>query len=485
MKSILKILLIPLLTHSCYSEELGQSDSNEYELPEIIKFDQVYAALDDQSNTLYLSISADTINNYNPKIKHTDSLQFFFEGKALTEGQVNELGCVYTGVEYNLLRQSRDRQDSFRLVFTTNPILQILTNEKIPNEPKILSKIYLQDPTVSGALFYEFESYAGIEIRGNYNTKFDKKPYGIELWEDANREDLALSLIHMRASPDWVLDAMYVDMLRIRNKLANQIWKSINIDYVDFNYIEVILNNSYIGLYCLGEKLNKELLSQNHQAELLYKGIGNEGFNALEFAKPEKNFVWEGWEQVYPENDTSWHKLYRFRKFLTEASDSLFAADLHSYINIDNLIDVYLFINLISAYDNIGKNVFIAKYKDKDELYLQLWDMDWTFGTLWPGMRIGTTSLINNYLFRRTVELNAANFNELLTFRWNELRESVLRKEVIISQLEANYYQLKNNGSYTREFKRWNDSIPDIDEEFAYISTWINNRLIFLDSYFQ
>ena len=55
-----------------------------------------------------------------------------------------------------------------------------------------------------------------------------KKSFGLELWQNAFRDDYSSSLLGMRPGEDWILDAMYIDGLRMRNKVSFELWEKIS-----------------------------------------------------------------------------------------------------------------------------------------------------------------------------------------------------------------------------------------------------------------
>ena len=59
---------------------------------------------------------------------------------------------------------------------------------------------------------------------------YAKVSFGLELWKNRSEEDYKTSLLDMRPGEDWILDAMYIDDLRMRNKLSFDVWKIISLD---------------------------------------------------------------------------------------------------------------------------------------------------------------------------------------------------------------------------------------------------------------
>ena len=113
---------------------------------------------------------------------------------------------------------------------------------------------------VPGSRTVAYSSYAGIEIRGRTSAQLDKKSYGLELWANMYERDHSAPLLGMRYGEDWILDAMYIDKLRMRNKLSFELWEkmwskksetpwqTIN-PGIQGKFVELFINQRYMGLY--------------------------------------------------------------------------------------------------------------------------------------------------------------------------------------------------------------------------------------------
>lgn len=89
-----------------------------------------------------------------------------------------------------------------------------------------------------------------IKGRGNTTwTNMEKKPYNIKLNKKA-------SLLGMDASKKWCLLANGQDHSLIRNKIAYDLAREIGLTYSpDSEYVDLYLNNEYVGVYQLTEKV--------------------------------------------------------------------------------------------------------------------------------------------------------------------------------------------------------------------------------------
>ena len=499
------LLLCLLQFTACYREvqiiEAHLSDN----MIRVISFDGVPAYADTTDQLLLYSIGADMIPSFSP-IVHCDGYQrLYLDGNALENGVRNELGMIHINRSYRVIAQNEESSDTFRLLFTPFPVAHIITEEDIQFEPKVLSWMELQycDRGIQDPKPQLFESYAGIEIRGHSSTAFDKKPYGLELWTNQYENDHSASLLGMRFGEDWILDAMRTDDLRMRNKLSFELWEKIGripeedrvrdiYPGIHREYCELFINNRYEGIYCLGEKMDENILDfsslQCEKGGVLYEAIEKaDGATRFEIygSEPGNSLFWDGWEQIYPDDTCHWDPLAELRKTVVLKSDEEFVASIDSLIDLENVADIYLFYNLISAYDNIGKNNFYARYTDQSRFFIIPWDLDYTWGRLWKLSEVGPGGIISNSFFRRLIRTDVDDFNELLEERWENYRRTVFHRDTLMAAVDRYSSALKKSGVIERENSRWEDVEIDFEYEYNYITDWIERQLLIQDRYFD
>lgn len=102
--------------------------------------------------------------------------------------------------------------------------------------------------------FNEFNGKIGIEIRGHSSQMFPKKQFGIELRDDAGNS----SLLGMPSESDWVLNASYTDKSFLRNVLTYKLGNDLGRYASRTRFCEVVINEKYMGLYILQEKIKRD-----------------------------------------------------------------------------------------------------------------------------------------------------------------------------------------------------------------------------------
>lgn len=499
------LLLGTFLSGGCY-KEIHLEDSEQWSITgRVLQFDEVYAFTDVSEMLLLYTLPADTIRSFSPRVSFDDFESVYFEGNALNANEVNELGKVVVNHPYKLTAFSGEREFNYKLYFTNLPLVHIHTEVTIPDEPKVSSWMelaYASDKKDTPET-YLFTSHAGIEIRGRTSADNEKVSYGLELWENKYGDDQSAALLGMRYGEDWILDAMYVDPLRMRNKLSFELWKKmwdgksenpykIQNPGIQCEYVELFINQRYMGLYCLSERLDENILKlssgETGQEGVIYKAIDWTG-GATSFqtytSEPGEFLIWEGWEQVFPDRFACWNPLAELRKSVVYDGNGVFAGRIDTLLDLNVAAEYYLFINLILAHDNVIKNYFLARYPGTSQFLFSPWDLEGSWGIMWHGGESSSTGILGSNLYTRLRDLDVNGFNDLLESKWEDYRESVFQEDSLLAPARAYADLLNRSGAIERENQRWESVNLDIDQALIYMSQWTSRRLEYLDLVFD
>lgn len=200
------------------------------------------------------------------------------------------------------------------------------------------------------------------------------------------------------------------------------------------------------------------------------------------------NELWGGFEYIHPKEEIDWSKLYEFVDFVINEDSLYFYQSYQDEFNTDNAINYLIFLNLLRATDNTGKNTFIARYNKDEPYFLSPWDLDGTFGIKWNGVQENITNdiLTNGFYNRLILDYQQNGFVDKLVKRWNLLRQNTITSENILEAFYDQYNYLYLNGVYQRELIAWPDSSSFLDlNNMDYTSTWLQNRFIYLDGFFN
>ncbi len=486
------LFFILVLYTSCYKDQVVYNSivDDNCELSAILKFNGKSCCYDYHASCLRFPIDSAAMNNFFPYTEFQDFASVTFDGRELNNHQVNNLGDICYKRSYEISVEVHGEKKCILLQFTNLPVVQVITPNTIYDEPKTLARIDIHFPEQGKAS----ETYvAGIEYRGKTSQQYPKKSYGFSLKGsfDSN-DDRSYALFDMKSNNDWILDAMWIDNGRMRNIASFELWDMMD----DHKYqgisgvsVELFLNNEHQGLYSLNENINAEHLGLTNTTGVLYKaydwGNGATTFEFLNDEPPGIN-IWDSWEQKYPDPKSciNWDPLYELRWLVVNEDDAFFTEKIISSVDIWNFVDYYLFLNLTFSLDNIGKNTFLVK-EDCDDLFRIIpWDMDGSWGVFWDGTHTGYQGMLSNNLFDRMQSTNAGDFNTLVIQRWYSLRGNIFSEENLRNHFSAHFNTLTQSDIMDQENAVWDRNI-DMETEKDYLFSWIHNRLVWLDTYFQ
>lgn len=388
----------------------------------------------------------------------------------------------------------------YLLYRTELPVVSLDTaNITILDEPKIVGDLIILEGGKN-----KFESLMGIEVRGGYSQIFPKQSFSLELWKDSlGSNSYKKELLNLRKDDDWILDGLWNEPLRLRDFVSHSLWLKIgrypyadkkpNITLgIEKKFCEVFINGYYSGVYYLGEKVDRKQLKlekyDNRLTGELYKGISWEKgvtFSGLKLYSNNDD-AWNGYEAKYPKEigEIDWGNLYDLIDFVVNSNEIAFNTSIAQKIDLENMADYYIFLNMIYATDNRGKNIYTARYDQNSTYFFVPWDMDGSFGTNWKGVRTNITDkILSNGLYDRLIHND--EFKSKVKARWNMLKIDELSVVELQNMFLTNYDYLKTNGIYERE--ALSVRLPQLynDQEINFIHGWIERRFTYLDAYFK
>lgn len=457
---------------------------------EIIEINGRNCIFDHENMQLTFPLSADECDDFQAHIHFDDDANIYFNNQALKNNSVNQLGNIAYKTDYSIRIIFQDKSFDYTLRFTNLPIVQIITPNQIHDEPKTLARMVVNDPTSHTETWY----WIGIEHRGRSAIKYDKKPFGIETLGSPNlNSPVYASIFEMPSQTKWILDAMYIDASRVRNKSCFQIWEAMHDNEdkspsIQFEFVELFINEAHRGLYAFGENMTAEKLQLSSPDALLYKAVDwDDGGPEFKSAGNIANagYYWDGWEQKYPDPDNylNWDALSDLRELVIHADDETFSTQIFELADMQNLVDYFLFLQLTSAGDNTGKNTFFYREQKSDPLKYLPWDLDTGFGIDWEGNFTLTIIRLSNGLYDRLLELNPNNFREMCKSRWTTLRQDTFSEEKLIEIFDNNFETITQSDILEKEECIWDIALNPQSEQ-AHIASWTSQRLQYLDEYF-
>lgn len=405
----------------------------------------------------------------------------------------------------------------YTLYFTDNPIVSITVSDikDINKDDEIAGFMVLATATD-----LPYESAIGIKIRGASSSTFPKKPYRVQLKDGAgkNRDD---QLLGMRSDRRWLMLAMYNEPMRVNNKFSHDLWLDMHKPYyldrepealstIRSKYVEAFVNNEYRGVYLFTEDADQKQFKLKGKSDggELYKGETRGSNNTFikdyhaggmnndypDIASSDDE-LWGGWELRHP-GSTDWTAIYDFTEFVIESSNENFRNQIDSKLHLDNMIDYFIFLNMLRATDNTNKNTLFGKYAENEPYFYGVWDLDGVIGISWNGQRDPTTTgILSNNLYARLLLNDPQNFKWRLANRWKTLRQGLLSTATFKSRFFGHYQYLLGQGVYARELlvreadeaiDPWNVDLFNFgQDQVDYVDAWIDARFSYLDNYFD
>ena len=362
--------------------------------------------------------------------------------------------------------------------------------------------------------------------RGGSTNTADKhkRNYKIKTLNE-NGKKQEISLLGMREDNNWILDAGQVDLFRLRNRIATEIWNQFASKPYYANeepkaksgvagkVVEVILNNEYRGIYSLTETMDRKELKlgkYDDKSQVFHGQLWKvSSWDKSTFWDIEKDYdnsqeTWHAFETKYPDiedvNPTDYSPLYEAINFVANSNDEILKKEVSEYFDIPVLIDYQIFLEVLKPIDNCGKNMYWGIYdvaRDK-KLTLAIWDLDASVGQDWhcstplhpnyvsPYTELGIKEAFN--LYTRLSTLNVDNYNQKVADRYHELRKTYFSEENLISKYQNYYDMLVKSGAASREENKWSEDSDignyplNFKNEIDYIKNWITHRLNYLDT---
>ena len=354
-------------------------------------------------------------------------------------------------------------------------------------------------------------------IRGNTSRTYEKKGYKLSLKKQNKNGEIVedkKSLFGLRNDDEWLLNAMYSDSSKIRDKLSADIWAEIGAYQEEFpeayfgtrmTYVEVFFNHEYWGLYVLMEPVDSKQLDRTKegeggQEEYSYKSVTPQDVSTEELLNQEaygetlSGFELKGSHTVI--DRTSWEPLLSYLELRDLSDDEAFAAAASELTDREGALDIWIYLQAVLGIDNRGKNMYyVAKNRgNRQVVYFAPWDMDITWGdalsegtgdNVWDvGLFTALYSERINWSFGdRHIELDVDGSCDYVSERWKELRQGVLSDESLTEEIDGLIHQVRDSGALERDAERWPDSNSEQDYElFVRMALY---RMKILDYYFD
>lgn len=364
------------------------------------------------------------------------------------------------------------------------------------------------------------------KIHGATAAHYTMKPSLAMKLSDASGE-IDTCLLGLRECSSYILDAMAIDRINMRNRVAFDIWNAMSrLPYetqfdgrngTEGRFVELYINDNSYGIYCLSDKINRKLLGlkkpkTNTDGTLktlrgaLYKSgttdIADQntpGF-FLDYTVCVAEYH-NAWELKEPEDfacEEAWAPLLEFYS----GSNHNYAYVKQRYY-LDNLADNQLLVMALAIQDNWGnKNKYVSVVDmsaadDAARLVYTPWDLDTSLGGAYDGRYYD-----GNYSDWKPADIaksatqvfsvcqGQSEYKDLLRNRWVELRETELSVESVAQRLRDYTALLEQSGAWQRQWSTFQARssrpmlVENLSSEVELIIVWYADRFAQLDEYF-
>lgn len=412
------------------------------------------------------------------------------------------------------------------------PIFIINTNgQSIPDEPKItatMGVIYNGEGNRNNVTdaFNNYNGKIGIEVRGHSSQMFPKKQYSIEL-RDAAGNDLDAALLGFPAESDWILNANYTDKTLLRNVLAYKLGNALGRYATRTKFFELILNNQYMGIYILQEKIkrdkNRVNITKMETTDISGDAVTGGYIIHIDRIDPGDKYFISDYPSVYPkvpsqqspinyiigvpnEDDLQQAQLAYIKDYVGKFETSLTKTayndpfdGYYNYIDVDSFVDYFLASEFTKATDAYRLSTYL--YKDRDSkggklVFGPMWDYDLSFGLAdygdgwlsngWVAQISPWEGTVSPPFWIKKIFNDPVMFNKIAK-RWHTIKETVFDPTLLMKFLDeqALYLSEARNRNFTKWTDLFNTSVyvwpnknrfSNYTDELTYFKNWVYQR---------
>lgn len=321
-----------------------------------------------------------------------------------------------------------------------------------------------------------FTTNAYIRTRGNSSRRFKKKGYLLKFQNEDFTDNRDIEIDGMVADSDWVLNGPYLDKTLIRNYMTYNIAGEI-MDYSpNVRYCEVFINNEYMGLYLLIEKIgyNKEgrvevskTNPKSRDTSYIIKSERPRDSDHIIETLNEKIFIktenTPEIEVIYPNKTLTEKQKDYIEKDIRKTEKVLMSSNFkdrvngyRKYIDVDSFID-YCIINEFSGNTDANKYSMYL-YKDvRGKLKRVIWDFNNAYNNYVNTNTTNKMYIVNAWWYKYLMK--DEYFTNKFIKRYNYLRKTILSDEYLNNYIDETIEYL--GPAIERNYKRWPDVLKE------------------------
>lgn len=390
--------------------------------------------------------------------------------------------AIRDGYRYEMIAYTESQYSYFGIVFTGLPMVTLhvkdgveLTDEYVPMRVSVAANGY--EPV---------ESAGQIHTRGGgFKRLIDKKSYRIEFHtinEKGRDKQQDHALLGMEADSDWLLVGNPTDENCVRNHLCWEMWRNWNKDgyapmLLDSQLVEVFLNDEYIGIYQLMQRVDVEeeivKMGGNLNTDYAFRVIREPNIDP---ARPHRSYMELSnliIESRYAPPGKNANKTLDLiddyaimNRGVQQVDDAEFIRMVEEHVDIEALISYWLFFHAVElSDDNVHNNLYIWATRENGKYIYRLspWDMDYGLSSrTWDEGKVYGIDL-TMFMTRRILDLNLSNSRQMIHDLWKEKRATILTDDAVYQWIHEKEELLNASGAYLRESERWYGEAKELD----------------------
>ena len=339
-----------------------------------------------------------------------------------------------------------------------------------------------------------------IRLRGNYSINFPKKPYRIKF----NKKHRVLD--SPAKAKKWTLINNYGDKTLMRNLLAFELSRSLNMPYTPYaEAVDVLLNGEYKGCYQLSDHIDVKKNRVDLVDTLKEKRADSLSITAYLVEVDARATSEPSWFKSkkgtpitihYPEDD----EITDLQKAYIEDNFNRMEAQWEDYLDLSTFLRHFL-VGELSGNTDTYWSVYMYKHRENDTIFTgPVWDFDLAFEN---DERTYPINSKNDYVYRSggSVTGNMKTFVDNIVIRntaaqaqlldiWGKARQDCINEQHLIAYIDSMESRLQQ--SQKLNFTRWpimNEKVhmnPTVagsyEAEVQNVRRFISERLLWLDN---
>ncbi len=441
----------------------------------------------------------------------------------------NDLSCIpylFVAINDTTTNNYRTNPTWFSPTLTTHlPIIVINTNgQGIPNDPSITADMgIVNNGFDQNHLTDSFNGYNGkitIQIRGSSSAGQPQRSYAWSTVDSAGN-GRNVKILGMPKESDWILFGPYTDKTLMRNNLIYEISRQMGWYASRTEFAELILNNQYVGVYVVMEKIKwdknrvdiPKILSSTTKGDSLTGGyimkvdrVKQSGYGV--WTSPITNYAGSKNYEIQTVNpdipDITQIQANYIKRWMDSFENILYgggygsklSTNYHKFIDVNSFIDFYICNEMTHNVDAYRLSCFLYKQKNSlgGRLYAgPIWDFNIALGnanycnggdtTGWSTCSYSSEP----FWFDRLLE--DPDYKKQFKCRWTSLRKDLLKTQNIYNWIDsvADILEVPQR----RHYKQWqilgtyvwpNNYIGSTyAQEINYLKTWVRGRMNWMD----